>query len=61
MEEEEEETSRGERAQALGALLQARKRRNHTSDHTGGLVALVFSALSQMTAVNYTFVTSCEH
>lgn len=38
--EEEEEAAGEQRAQALRALLLARKRKNHTSDHTGGLKCL---------------------
>uniref|UniRef100_A0A6D2YAE5 Timeless circadian clock n=1 Tax=Takifugu rubripes TaxID=31033 RepID=A0A6D2YAE5_TAKRU len=39
--EEEEEAAGEQRTQALRALLLARKRKNHTSDHTGGLKSRV--------------------
>uniref|UniRef100_A0A8C4EBT3 Timeless circadian clock n=1 Tax=Dicentrarchus labrax TaxID=13489 RepID=A0A8C4EBT3_DICLA len=46
-----------QRVQALRALLLSRKRKHHTSEHTGMCGSFMFCTLSQMTAVNYSSVT----
>ena len=56
--EEEEEVSGEQRAQALRALLLARKKKHHTSEYTGMCGSFMPCTLSQMTAINYSFVTS---
>uniref|UniRef100_A0A8P4G0B4 Timeless circadian clock n=1 Tax=Dicentrarchus labrax TaxID=13489 RepID=A0A8P4G0B4_DICLA len=59
-EKEKEVVSGEQRVQALRALLLSRKRKHHTSEHTGMCGSFMFCTLSQMTAVNYSSVTSQE-
>uniref|UniRef100_A0A8C4EF66 Timeless circadian clock n=1 Tax=Dicentrarchus labrax TaxID=13489 RepID=A0A8C4EF66_DICLA len=56
-EKEKEVVSGEQRVQALRALLLSRKRKHHTSEHTGMCGSFMFCTLSQMTAVNYSSVT----
>lgn len=56
-EEEEEVVSGEQRAQALRALLLARKRKHYTTEHSGMCGNSIIVALSyQMTPVNYSFI-----
>lgn len=50
--EEEEEASSEPRAQALRALLLARKKKDHASDHTGRPGCLGLFVVAQMTTGN---------